>query len=83
MSKATKAHGGKRAGAGRKQANKEGPAVTISIAIPESLVADVDKLRESNGESRSAFITNAIRKQLAAAKKRSAKATKLSAKVGG
>ena len=57
---AKKQHGGKRAGSGRKP-GAEGPAVIVTASVPESLVAGLDRVAESEGWNRSKAVTEAIR----------------------
>lgn len=56
-----KQHGGKRAGAGRKPANLEGPTVVVAASVPAELVKRLDELAKSRGWNRSQTITAAIR----------------------
>jgi len=63
--------GGKRAGAGRPM-SPEGPAVTVAVSVPQTLVEQLNELAEQNGWSRSEAVTNAIR-GLVCKPKRSAK----------
>ena len=67
-----KQHGGKRAGAGRKLANPEGPTVTIAASVPSALVDQLDEHAVQRGWSRSEAVTRAIR-ALLGSPKRSAK----------
>jgi metal-responsive CopG/Arc/MetJ family transcriptional regulator len=53
-------HGGARKGAGR-PANPEGKAVTVVASVPESLVAALDAVAETEGWNRSKAVTEAIR----------------------
>lgn len=64
------AHGGKRAGAGRPPANPEGKAITVAVSVPEALAADLDAYAEAQGWSRSRAVTEAIRKLIGSAKRR-------------
>ena len=58
---AKKQHGGKRAGAGRKQANPEGPAVVVTASVHSGLVERLDAVAEQKGWKRSEAVTEAIR----------------------
>ena len=57
-----KQHGGARPGAGRKVTNPEGRTIPLAAAVPESLVAQLDKLAEQRGWNRSKAVTEAIRR---------------------
>ncbi len=59
---ATKQHGGKREGAGRKQAHPEGPAIVVTASVPSGLVDQMNALAEQKGWNRSEAVTEAIRK---------------------
>jgi hypothetical protein len=56
-----KKHGGKRPGAGRKQANPEGRTITITVSVPEGLVHGLKSLAKTEGWSKSSAVTEAIR----------------------
>ena len=56
-----KAHGGKRAGAGRKPANPEGKTMLVAVTVPIELVDQLDGIRAKRGWNRSQAITEAIR----------------------
>lgn len=62
--------GGKREGAGRKQANPEGPTVPIAASVPEMLVASLDAIAAEKGWNRSAAVTEAIRRLVKSAKRK-------------
>lgn len=55
------AHGGKRAGAGRKIAHPEGPAVVVTASVPSGLVERLNAVAEKRGWNRSEAVTEAIR----------------------
>ena len=59
MAKKTQ-HGGARKGAGR-PANPEGRAVTVVASVPETLVASLDRVAQTEGWNRSRAVTEAIR----------------------
>jgi hypothetical protein len=63
MAKKTPAHGGARAGAGRKM-GPEGPAVVVAASLPQSLATDLDAYAEAQGVSRSAVVAEALRSLL-------------------
>jgi metal-responsive CopG/Arc/MetJ family transcriptional regulator len=69
---AKKQHGGKREGAGRKP-SPEGPAVAVTVTVPEPLMARLDTLAEQNAWSRSEAVKRAIQ-SLLGDQRRSAKA---------
>lgn len=58
---AKKQHGGRRAGAGRKQAHMEGPAVVVTASVPSGLVERMNVVAEQQGWNRSEAVTEAIR----------------------
>ncbi len=58
---AKKQHGGKRAGAGRKVANPEGPTVTLAVTVPGALVDELNAYATEQGWNRSEAVTRAIR----------------------
>ena len=58
---AKKQHGGRRTGAGRKQAHPEGPAVVITASVPSGLVERMNSLAAQKGWNRSEAVTEAIR----------------------
>ena len=69
MSKA-KQRGGKRAGAGRKVSNPEGPTAVLAASVPERLIEQLDALAGQRGWNRSEAVTWAIRRLLAADKRK-------------
>jgi hypothetical protein len=60
MAKKAAKRGGKREGAGR-PVSAEGRAVTVVATVPETLVASLDAVAESEGWNRSKAVTEAIR----------------------
>jgi hypothetical protein len=56
-----KAHGGKRAGAGRKVESPEGPAVIVAASVPSGLAEALDAYAAKHGCNRSQAVTEAIR----------------------
>lgn len=64
--------GGARAGAGR-PVGDDGPTTTLTVTVPETLVAELDKLADSNGWKRSKAVTEAIRGLLSRKKPTGAK----------
>jgi len=62
MAKKKKQHGGPRKGAGRKVAHPEGATVTTAFCVPEALIDKLDRLAAKRGWSRSAAVTEAIRR---------------------
>ena len=56
-------HGGKRAGAGRKQEGAS-PTVTVAISLQSDIVHQLDALAKSQGKSRSKVIQEIIQKSL-------------------
>ena len=58
----TKTHGGKREGAGRKPTHKEGRTERVFANIPETLVRKLEAYAASKGLSRSAALTEAVRR---------------------
>ena len=58
------ARGGKREGAGRKPANPEGITTRVLICVPKTLVDDITSYAASQSISRSAAVTEAIRRLL-------------------
>jgi len=69
-----KQHGGKRAGAGRKVANPEGPATTVTASVPASLVAGLDEIAAEREWNRSQAVTEAIRRLVKSRKPKTKKA---------
>lgn len=66
MAKKKKQHGGARKGSGRKPTNPEGKAVVVTASVPEGLVAKLDAMSAENDWSRSAAVTEAIRRMVSA-----------------
>lgn len=59
---ATKQHGGKRIGAGRKQAYpNEGATVIVSVSIPSDLLKRLDAVAEKREWKRSEAVVEAVR----------------------
>jgi len=54
-------HGGSRPGAGRKQANPEGPAVVVTASVPSGLMERLNAIAEKRQWTRSQAITEAVR----------------------
>jgi hypothetical protein len=70
MAKKKAAHGGARAGAGRKPSvPDEGKAVILTASVPEGLVQRLAQLAEAEGWSRSKAVTEAVRLLLARKKR--------------
>lgn len=59
--KEKKSHGGKRAGAGRKEKEADKKAAAITVTVPPDLLALLDELREREGWNRSQAVTEALR----------------------
>ena len=58
------AWGGRRKGAGRPEANAEGPVIAVGLTIPRRLIDELDKAAEKRGVNRSQAATVAIRRLL-------------------
>ncbi|QDU31797.1 hypothetical protein ETAA8_69570 [Anatilimnocola aggregata] len=56
-----KTHGGKRAGAGRKEKDPSEKSVAVTVTVPNELVVQLDELREKEGWNRSQAFAEAIR----------------------
>jgi hypothetical protein len=54
-------HGGKRAGAGRKVASPDGPAVIVTVSVPGGLVEALDAYMAQEGCTKSEAVARAIR----------------------
>jgi hypothetical protein len=52
--------GGAREGAGR-PIGDDGPTMTLTVTVPETLVAELDRVAEAKGWKRSKVATEAIR----------------------
>lgn len=56
-----KQHGGARPGAGRKP-GPEGPVSSLTVSVPDALIAQLDELATARGWGRSKAVTEAIRR---------------------
>ena len=54
-------HGGKRAGAGRKTTNTEGPTRNVGVTVPVALLEKLDGYAATKNWNRSQAVTEAIR----------------------
>ncbi len=54
-------HGGKRAGAGRKVASPDGPAIPLVVSVPSGLVDQLGAYMEREQCTRSEAVTRALR----------------------
>jgi len=62
--------GGSRPGSGRKPSNPEGKTALVTATVPEELIAKLDELAEQRAWTRSAAVTEAIRRLVKTAKRK-------------